>query len=403
MNLALRDIRHSLGRFALTAVGIGLLLMVVMGMGGIYRGLVEDATLLVDRIGAQFWVVQKDTRGPFAEMSRLPATTEERVRAVPGVASAGSFVSHTLQRDDEGRSLRMAVQGLAWPQDRGAWLPLMAGRTLEQAHFEMVADLSVGLSLGQRIRLGRDTYTVVGITRNMMSSGGDGLAFTTLADSLAIQYTVSGEATRLERAARSGRVQSADLGKIRPDTPGRAAGLSAEIPVLGPPPISAVLVRLLPGVNPDQVGRTIAAWPDVSIYSQEQQRELLLKGSVDRSRRQIGLFRTLLIIVSTIIMALILYTLTLDKIHDIAVLKLMGARNGIIFGLILQQALLLGAIGYVIAYAVGLFVFPRFPRRVIVVEADLYMLAGVVVGISVVASALGIWRAMQVQPNEVLS
>ena len=48
---------------------------------------------------------------------------------------------------------------------------------------------------------------------------------------------------------------------------------------------------------------------------------------VDKARRQLGLFRVLLIIISTIIMALILYTLTLDKIHDIALLKLIGARN----------------------------------------------------------------------------
>lgn len=38
MNLAVRDIRHNVGRFALTTVGIGLLMMIVMGMGGIYRG-----------------------------------------------------------------------------------------------------------------------------------------------------------------------------------------------------------------------------------------------------------------------------------------------------------------------------------------------------------------------------
>ena len=47
MNLALKDIRHNLGRFALTTVGVGLLLMIVMGMGGIYRGVIEDATLLI--------------------------------------------------------------------------------------------------------------------------------------------------------------------------------------------------------------------------------------------------------------------------------------------------------------------------------------------------------------------
>ena len=63
---------------------------------------------------------------------------------------------------------------------------------------------------------------------------------------------------------------------------------------------------------------------------------------VDKARRQIGLFRVLLTVISAIIMALIIYTLTLDKIHEIAMLKLIGARNRVIVGLILQQALLLG-------------------------------------------------------------
>jgi putative ABC transport system permease protein len=63
MNLATKDIQHSVGRFSLTAAGIGLLLMMVMGMGGIYRGLVEDAILMVERIDADLWVVQKTPGG----------------------------------------------------------------------------------------------------------------------------------------------------------------------------------------------------------------------------------------------------------------------------------------------------------------------------------------------------
>lgn len=102
MNLAVRDIRHNAGRFVFTTVGIGLLLMIVMGMGGIYRGLIHEATLLVDRVGADLWVVQGSTRGPFAEISRISASLEDRVRAVPGVASARRFVSHTIQRVHRG-------------------------------------------------------------------------------------------------------------------------------------------------------------------------------------------------------------------------------------------------------------------------------------------------------------
>jgi putative ABC transport system permease protein len=104
MNLAVRDIRHNAGRFVFTTVGIGLLLMIVMGMGGIYRGLIHEATLLVNCVGADLWIVQGDTRGPFAEVSRIPASLEDRVRAVPGVAGARRFVSHTIQREHAGRA-----------------------------------------------------------------------------------------------------------------------------------------------------------------------------------------------------------------------------------------------------------------------------------------------------------
>jgi ABC-type antimicrobial peptide transport system permease subunit len=75
MNLAYKDIRKNLGRFVMTTIGIGMLLMIVMGMAGIYRGLLEDATFLIHKIGADLWIVQQDTRGPFAELSRVVAYT----------------------------------------------------------------------------------------------------------------------------------------------------------------------------------------------------------------------------------------------------------------------------------------------------------------------------------------
>ena len=213
MNLALRDIRHNAGRFAFTTLGVGLLLMIVMGMGGIYRGLIHEATLLVDSVGADLWVVQGGTHGPFAEISRIAANLEDRVRAVPGVAQARRFVSHTIQRERDGKPLRMVVQGLAWPEDRGDWVPLVAGRPLRQAHYEMIADRSLGLAVGEKIKLGKDLYEVVGQTRGLVGSGGDGLAFFTIADAMAIQFDVPGEAVRLERSARRTRGAAMDLGR----------------------------------------------------------------------------------------------------------------------------------------------------------------------------------------------
>ncbi len=403
MNLALKDIKHNFGRFVLTALGIGLLLMLVMGMGGIYRGLVMEATLLTDRIGADLWIVQKNTRGPFAEISRIPRNLEDRVLAVPGITRANSFVSHTIQREYRGRPLRLTIQGLAWPVDKGDWLTLIAGRPLRQAHYEMIADKTSGLQLGDLVPLGKNIYTVVGISSGMNSSGGDAMAFLTRADAQAVQFDLSGEAIRNERTARVKRLQSIDLGSINPQMGERAGGESSGIPALGPSMVSAVLANVAPDCDVKAVAAKIAAWPDVTVYSHEEQRQLLLLGMVDKARRQLGLFRILLIIVSAVIMALILYTLTLDKIHDIAMLKLMGARNGVILGLILEQALLLGGIGYGIAYFLGQWLFPHFPRKVVITSDDLVMLALVVLAISILSSLLGIVKALRVDPGEVLS
>ena len=62
-----------------------LLSMGSLGMNGMYRGVGEDALLLIDHIGADLWVVQSDTHGPFAEASSIPQSLETRLLGIRGV------------------------------------------------------------------------------------------------------------------------------------------------------------------------------------------------------------------------------------------------------------------------------------------------------------------------------
>ena len=342
-------------------------------MGGIYRGMVVDATMLIDAIGADLWVVQRDTRGPFAERSTVPAALEDRLRLVDGVASAERFTYATIQRGDLARPLRIGVVGLSWPTNRGQALPLIAGRPIADAHREMIVDRTLGLELGARMPLGDDTYEVVGVTRGFVSSGGDALAFVTESDADAILGWMAPESRRL-------------AGGLRP----------AVLP-------GAVIVKLLPGLRPEDIQARLVDWPDVTVWTAEQQRDLLLRGVIDKARQQIGLFRTLLSIVSAIIVALILYNMTVAKSYEIALLKLMGARTRVIVAMILQQSILLGAIGYAMAVAIGSFLFDYFPRRVLIGPAELGTLAALVAGISVLASLAGILRALRIPPTLVLA
>jgi putative ABC transport system permease protein len=222
-------------------------------------------------------------------------------------------------------------------------------------------------------------------------------------DALAVQFDTSSESIRLERAARKARLVAQDTGRTQPFLAERTQLPATALAATARPMVSAVLVKVVPGADALRVQEIMSGWSDITVHTTEKERELLLQGTVDRARRQIGLFRALLIIISAIVMALILYTLTLDKLHDIAMLKLMGARNSVILGLILQQAFLLGALGYATAFCLGRWIFPLFPRRVLVVNEDLVVLAVIVVMISIFSSLLGIWKAMKVEPNEVVS
>lgn len=374
MNLAWKDLRRQKLRFVFTGLGLGLLFAVVLAMGGIYRGMVADATMLIDAIDADLWVVQRDTRGPFAERSTVPRALEDRLRLVDGVASAERFTYATIQRGDLDHPVRIGVIGLSWPTDRGQALPLIAGRALAEAHREMIVDRTLGLELGASMPLGDDLYKVVGITRGFVSSGGDPLAFVSESDADAILGWMAPESRRL-------------AGGMRPDVlPG------------------AIVVKLLPGLRAEDFKRDqLAAWPDITVWTASEQRDLLLRGVIDKARQQIGLFRTLLSIVSAIIVALILYNMTVAKSYEISLLKLMGARTRVIVSMILQQSILLGAIGYAMAVAIGSLLFDYFPRRVVVGPAELATLAALVAGISVLASLAGIIRALRIPPTLVLA
>ena len=107
---------------------------------------------------------------------------------------------------------------------------------------------------------------------------------TTASDALAIQFNVPGEAARLERAGRRARVEDMDLGRLQPLLLDRAAGVSNGIPALATPQVSAIL-------------RT---WPDITVYSTQEQKDLLLAGMVEKAGRQLGLFRALLIMISAL-------------------------------------------------------------------------------------------------------
>jgi putative ABC transport system permease protein len=114
------------------------------------------------------------------------------------------------------------------------------------------------------------------------------------------------------------------------------------------------------------------------------------------------MFTVVLLFVSAVIIALIIYTMTMDKLREIATLKLIGASDRTIIGLVLQQAMLLGAVAYAAAVAIVFAARDVFPRTVALGPAEVAAVAAVVGVICVVGSLVSIRAALRIEPQQAL-
>jgi len=146
------------------------------------------------------------------------------------------------------------------------------------------------------------------------------------------------------------------------------------------------------------VAQHIRRWKHKSVYTAAQERTLLTKNLIKMASKQIGMFTVILVVVSTIIIALIIYTMTLEKIKEIAIMKLIGLPNRMIVGMIVQETLLMGVLAFVFVNIFAHLIYTKFPKRVVLEIPDAWTLFFVVLAASVLASLAGIHKVLKADP-----
>jgi putative ABC transport system permease protein len=393
MDLAVKDIRRHVGKFVATIVGVSMLLAIVLVMNGIYRGNIADGVWLIENLDTELWVVERGRGGPFNESSRLPLDSFRSVAATPGVAQASPLVLYTAQRPlGRGAEQQFTVIGYDVFGGLGGPGRLVEGRSIRNAHYEVVADRKLGLALNDRFVLSGDTYTVVGVSAGAVDASGNPLLWMSLPDAQAVQFEQDPRAVEQARAASLQRLEAAGY-----------AGAQAEklLPLVNgaPPQINAVLVRLTAGADGAAVAQHLRDWLYVNVYTTAEERTLMLEGRLKRISGVLGLFRTLLVLVSIVIIALIVYVLTIEKIRSIATLKLIGAPNSVIVRLILTQSLLLTLGGFALAYVLRGVIAPGFPRTLAFTTQETAITFAVMLAGGVLASFMAIWHALRTPPQ----
>jgi len=371
INLAQRDIRHSLGKFITTALGLGMLIGVVLSMIGIYRGMVHDAMIVPNDIGAQLWVVQKDTLGPFAENSRLHEDLKYSLRGFEGVKEVQPLTFQSIQLPSINKPMRVFAMGY---DALSGYEPfsLIEGRSITIPRREIIVDDKTGFGIGDKIPLGHETYTVVGHTHKAVSSGGDPMVYLDLHEAQELQFLFSNEQIRNDRL-RGNANSSTDM-------------------------VNAFALKLDEGANVSNLAGDIMRWKHQQVFTQEEQGEILTKNMIERSAKQIGMFTVILLIVSSVIISLIIYTMTMGKMKEIAILKLIGAPNSIITKMIVQQSLLLGILAFIGGNIFAHSLHDKFPKTVILFPMDAIKLFVVIVLVSLIGSLSGVRSALRIDP-----
>ena len=394
INLARRDIAHHLKSYLLTGLGLGLLIGVTLTMAGVYRGMVDDAKVLLRAVDADVWVVQQDTLGPFAEPSSVPDDLYRALLGLPGVAQAGNVAYLTMQVSHAGKSQRVMVAGFE-PGKPGGPAFLVAGRPIARAHYEAVADAKTGLRVGDVVRIRRNDYTVVGLTRRMVSSNGDPMLFIPLKDAQEAQFLKDNDAIVEDRQR-----LAANPAINRPGVPGLLDAVQAI--QTSSHKVNAVLLRLQHGADARAVAGMIARWQRFTAYTRDDMEEILVAKLIATAAKQIGLFLVILAVVSAAIVAFIIYTMTLGKIKEIAVLKLIGTRNRTIAAMIMQEALGLGVIGFFVGKFAATLWAPAFPKYVLLETGDAARAFVLTLVVCALASVLAIRAALKIDPAEAI-
>ncbi len=91
VDLALKSLLHDKLRFAITVAGVAFAVTLIFVQFGLFFGLLDNASLVIEHTDADLWVTSRNTPNiDFAQ--QFPETHVNRVRSIPGVQRADNLI-----------------------------------------------------------------------------------------------------------------------------------------------------------------------------------------------------------------------------------------------------------------------------------------------------------------------
>jgi putative ABC transport system permease protein len=165
---ALRDLQWRRRRFLITAVGTALVFAMSLLLSGLAEAFQNEGRSWIHSLGADLLVVEAGQSGPLTGFAPIDAARVDDVAAVAGVRDASGFLKAVATVDLDGITdinvFGAERDGLGWPDVHEGTLPLGDGQA--------VVDDSLGLEVGDQVRLVGATVTISGTTSGSTLNGG---------------------------------------------------------------------------------------------------------------------------------------------------------------------------------------------------------------------------------------
>ena len=304
-------------RFAITVVGVGFSVMLMLFLSGVYEGVKRGATGYVAGSRADVWVCQNTTTNLLRSSSYWDAGLLERIGQLAGVREATGILRVLTTATINGESVTLFMFGFDPKSDLGAPSVLIDG-TAQIRRREIVLDKAFAskhrLATGESLAVHGAWFRVAGISDNTNATVAQ-FAFTTLDDA---QQLI-------------GMPNCTSFGLVTLD------GTQTEDQVI------RSIVTQFPALT---------AFPH-NAFNRNNLRELAT--GVLPILAAISFFGA---VIATMVITLMLYGSVLEQREDYALLKAMGAREPYVVGLMLRQAITVAMVGFFLGLAADLAVAP---------------------------------------------
>lgn len=165
--IARRNLMADGRRLLAGVLGVGLALMLVLLLDGLWQGVQRQASAYPDKVGADLFVTQRGVRDFLGETSGIPRSTVDTVQSTRGVTWADPVRGQFVVFDLHEKKIAAYVVGSVPGRHGGPWA-LASGR-VPRADTEIAVDRALarrhGLKVGDQLEIGGTTLRVVGLAQ----------------------------------------------------------------------------------------------------------------------------------------------------------------------------------------------------------------------------------------------